>query len=145
MKGNAPTHFGRAVRGVLCDTYQGRWIGRGGPTAWPACSPDFNRPYVFVLRHLNTSVCVSEWVSECASVRVCVQLLLTMKRHLTIALRMPVRLSATAPPSLNGCGGPWWDASRACTHSHGEHFELYNKRIPSDITHKLNVSWLMLI
>jgi hypothetical protein len=37
------------------------------------------------------------------------QLLLTTKKHFTIALWMPVRLSATAPASLHGCGGPWWD------------------------------------
>jgi hypothetical protein len=35
------------------------------------------------------------------------QLLLTVKRH--IALWMSVRLSATAPESLNGRGGPYLD------------------------------------
>jgi hypothetical protein len=25
-----------------------------------------------------------------------------------MALRIPVRLQATTPASLNGCGGPWW-------------------------------------
>jgi hypothetical protein len=35
----------------------------------------------------------------------CKQLLLTMKTHF-ITLWMRVRLSATAPVSLNGCGGP---------------------------------------
>jgi hypothetical protein len=34
----------------------------------------------------------------------CMRLLLTTKRHLTIALWMPVGLSATAPVSLNGRG-----------------------------------------
>jgi hypothetical protein len=40
------------------------------------------------------------------------QLLLTIKRHFTVAVWMPVRLSATAPPSLNGCDTPWRDVSR---------------------------------
>jgi hypothetical protein len=40
------------------------------------------------------------------------QLLLTTKRHFTIALWMPVRLSAATPASLHRCGGPWWDVSR---------------------------------
>jgi hypothetical protein len=31
----------------------------------------------------------------------------------SIALRMPVRLSASTPASLNGCGGRWWDVSRS--------------------------------
>jgi hypothetical protein len=34
------------------------------------------------------------------------QLLLTTKRHFTIALCMPVRLPATALANLNQCGGP---------------------------------------
>jgi hypothetical protein len=38
----AAAHFSRAVRDVLTDTYHGRWVGRGGPTAWPPRSPDLN-------------------------------------------------------------------------------------------------------
>jgi hypothetical protein len=38
----APAHFSRAVRDVLSNTYHDRWIGRGGPTAWPPRSPDLN-------------------------------------------------------------------------------------------------------
>ena len=34
-----PPHFGNAVRGHLTAILCARWIGRGGPTAWPACSP----------------------------------------------------------------------------------------------------------
>ena len=36
----APPHFGNAVRGHLIATFGARWIDRGVPTAWPACSPD---------------------------------------------------------------------------------------------------------
>ena len=32
--------FGNAVRGHLTATFDARWIGNGGPTAWPARSPD---------------------------------------------------------------------------------------------------------
>jgi hypothetical protein len=35
-------YFSRAVRNVLSNTYHDGWIGRGGPTAWPPCSPDLN-------------------------------------------------------------------------------------------------------
>jgi hypothetical protein len=35
--------------------------------------------------------------------------LLVMKRHFTIALWMPVRLSTITQASLNGCSSPWWD------------------------------------
>jgi hypothetical protein len=36
----------------------------------------------------------------------CMQLLLTTKRHYTVALWMPAKLSATAPRTLKGCGDP---------------------------------------
>jgi hypothetical protein len=73
----------RAVWDALSNSYHDR-----GPTAWPPRPPDLN-PLKF-----------------------CLKLLLAMKRHFTMALWMPVRLTATAPASLSGCGGPWWDVSR---------------------------------
>ena len=36
----APPHFANAVRGHLTATFCARWIGRGRPSAWLACSPD---------------------------------------------------------------------------------------------------------
>ena len=38
----APAHFSRQVRQFLNAHFPGRWIGRGGPIAWPARSPDLN-------------------------------------------------------------------------------------------------------
>lgn len=35
-----PSHYHRDVREFLDTNYEGRWIGRGGPTEWPARSPD---------------------------------------------------------------------------------------------------------
>jgi hypothetical protein len=45
------------VRDVLNNTYHDRWIGRGGPTAWPPYSPDLN-PLQFTCGggHLETPV-----------------------------------------------------------------------------------------
>jgi hypothetical protein len=37
----APTHFSRAALDGVNNTYHDRWIGRGGPTTWPPCSPNF--------------------------------------------------------------------------------------------------------
>jgi hypothetical protein len=51
---------------------------------------------------------------------------------------MPIRLSATAPPYLNGCGGPWWDVSRRALE---DILSTYYKYILSAVTHKLTVSW----
>jgi hypothetical protein len=36
----APAHYGEDVRHWLYATYPVRWIGRGGPIAWPPRSPD---------------------------------------------------------------------------------------------------------
>ena len=36
----APPHWSRHVRAYLDATFGDAWIGRGGPTAWPARSPD---------------------------------------------------------------------------------------------------------
>ena len=40
----APPHFARIVRAFLNEYYGNRWIGRGGPVNWPACSPDLTSP-----------------------------------------------------------------------------------------------------
>jgi hypothetical protein len=49
------------------------------------------------------------WTFTCGGTNT---LLLTTKRHFTVAMWMPVRPSATAPPSLYGCSGSWWDVLR---------------------------------
>lgn len=36
----APAHYDRNVRAYLNTEFGGRWIGRGGPIAWPPRSPD---------------------------------------------------------------------------------------------------------
>lgn len=36
----APAHYSRSVREHLNQTFEDRWIGRGGPVPWPARSPD---------------------------------------------------------------------------------------------------------
>lgn len=41
------------------------------------------------------------------------ELLLTIKKHLTIALWVSLRLSATTQASWNVCCRPWWDVSRS--------------------------------
>ncbi|XP_034250323.1 uncharacterized protein LOC117650829 [Thrips palmi] len=44
----APPHWALVVRNHLNSVYQNRWIGRGGPVAWPPRSPDLT-PLDFVL------------------------------------------------------------------------------------------------
>jgi hypothetical protein len=48
--------FNCDVRDVLSNTYHDRWIGRGGSTAWPPRSPDFNLPDFYLWGRLKSLV-----------------------------------------------------------------------------------------
>jgi hypothetical protein len=96
INGDDSEHSSRALRDVLNNKYHDRWIGTGGRTLWPPLLPDLNPLEFYLWGHLKP---------------LCMQLLLTIKRHFIIALQMPAILSATTLASLNGCGGPWWDVS----------------------------------
>lgn len=52
----APAHFDRNVRNHLDNVFPGRWIGRGGPVAWPPRSPDLTPPDFFLWGHLKSLV-----------------------------------------------------------------------------------------
>ncbi|XP_036145999.1 uncharacterized protein LOC118646659 [Monomorium pharaonis] len=52
----APPHYTRYVRDYLNETYNDRWIGRGGPVAWPARSPDLTSPDFFLWGYLKNVV-----------------------------------------------------------------------------------------
>jgi hypothetical protein len=52
----APAHFSRAVRDYLDQTYPGRWIGKGGPVAWPPRSPDLTSLDFFLWGHVKSLV-----------------------------------------------------------------------------------------
>lgn len=52
----APAHFARIVREFLNLNYPNRWIGRGGPVAWPPRSPDLTPPDFFLWGYLKNIV-----------------------------------------------------------------------------------------
>jgi hypothetical protein len=55
MQGGAPTHFSRAFQHVLSKTCHDRWVGRGGPTAWPPrTTPELNPLDFSMWKHLET-------------------------------------------------------------------------------------------
>ncbi|GBL93627.1 hypothetical protein AVEN_25625-1 [Araneus ventricosus] len=56
MHDGAPAHFSIVVRNHLDATYPGRWIGRGGPVAWPPLSPELNPLDFFFWGHLKSLV-----------------------------------------------------------------------------------------
>jgi len=51
----APPHYTRCVREYLNEYFPNRWLGRGGPTAWPTSSPDFT-PLDYLWGHMKTLV-----------------------------------------------------------------------------------------
>jgi hypothetical protein len=52
----APAHYGENARQWLNATYPGRWIGLGGPIAWPPQSPDLTPMDFFLWGHLMEQV-----------------------------------------------------------------------------------------
>lgn len=51
-----PAHYYRGVRQWLDENYQLRWIGRGGPTPWPARSPDLTPCDFYIWGHMKELV-----------------------------------------------------------------------------------------
>ena len=49
-------HFGNAEHGHLTATFGAHWIGRGGPTAWPAHSPDLTCLDLFLWGYMKSVV-----------------------------------------------------------------------------------------
>ncbi|KAJ4451919.1 hypothetical protein ANN_03397 [Periplaneta americana] len=52
----APAHFSRTARWYLDRRFPDRWIGRGGPIAWPPRSPDLNPLDFYLWGHLKSLV-----------------------------------------------------------------------------------------
>lgn len=52
----ADMHFSIAVRNHLRATFGNRWIGRGGPVAWPPRSPDLTCLDFFLWGHMKQLV-----------------------------------------------------------------------------------------
>lgn len=51
-----PAHFRLTVREFLDDNFRNRWIGRGGPIAWPARCPDLTPLDFYLWGHMKTLV-----------------------------------------------------------------------------------------
>lgn len=56
----APPHFARPVTDFLNATFPGQWIGRRGPTEWPARSPDLTPLDFFLWGHLKSKIYSTE-------------------------------------------------------------------------------------
>jgi hypothetical protein len=87
MHDGTPAHSSLAMGDGVSNTYRDGWICRGVPIAWPPHSPDFSPLDFYLWRHLKIPLHATP---------------VETKRHFTIALWMPVRLSVTILTSLNG-------------------------------------------
>ena len=52
----APPHYTRHVREFLNESFPNRWLGRGGPIAWPPRSPDLTPMDYYLWGHMKTLV-----------------------------------------------------------------------------------------
>jgi hypothetical protein len=52
----APPHYTRHVREYLNESFPNRWLGRGGPVAWPPRSPDLTPLDYYLWGHMKTLV-----------------------------------------------------------------------------------------
>lgn len=56
MQDGAAPHWAIRVRNFLNQEWENRWIGRGGPIAWPARSPDLNPCDFFLWSYIKSHV-----------------------------------------------------------------------------------------
>ena len=56
MHDEDPPYFSRVARQFLNQHFANKWIGRGGPIAWPARSPDLNPLDFHLWGHLKSIV-----------------------------------------------------------------------------------------
>lgn len=56
MHDGAPAHYTLQVREYLNDVFGQKWIGRGGPVAWPPRSPDLNPIDFYIWGHMKSLV-----------------------------------------------------------------------------------------
>jgi len=52
----APPHYTCRVREFLNQSFPNRWLGRGGPVAWPPRSPDLTPMDYYLWGHMKTLV-----------------------------------------------------------------------------------------
>jgi len=62
----APPHYTNSVREFLNELFLNRWLGRGGPVAWPPRSPDLTPLDYYLWGHMKTLVYETKVYSRAA-------------------------------------------------------------------------------
>jgi hypothetical protein len=105
MNDGALVYFSRAVRDVLYNTYHDRWIGRGGPTAWPPRSPDLNPLEFNLWGHLKSLVYAAPVYNEEALDHRIVDTSQTSHNYLDIFERMRQSMMRRVKACIESHGG----------------------------------------
>ncbi|XP_011864749.1 PREDICTED: uncharacterized protein LOC105560328 [Vollenhovia emeryi] len=104
----APAHFALPVRRWLDEHYPGRWIGRRGPVAWPARSPDLTPLDFFLWGYMKDRVYATEIT--------CRDILLQRIDAAAADIRQQNGLLDSVHNAIR-------ERARACLRARGEHFE----------------------
>lgn len=104
----APVHFQQQVRQHLDNVFPGRWIGRGGPIAWPPRSPDLNPLDFYFWGHIKTMVYVTE---------------VNTKEELVNRIHAAAATIRQQPGLGRACGGQWIRRAEKCIENGGNNFE----------------------
>ena len=107
----SPVHWARIVRQSLNQTFPERWIGRDGPTAWPARSPDITPLDFFFWGYVKERV-FHEPVDNIDE----------LKRRITTAIR------SVNNQMLINTWGQLHHRLRWLTRNRGGHIEVYRQR-----------------
>lgn len=108
----APPHFRLEVRNFLNEVQQIRWIGRGGPIAWPPRSPDLNPLDFFLWGYLKNEV-----------YRTPVQTIEDLRDRITLAVDN-LRLQAQQEGGVfQLVRRNWIRRAQACIETNGQNFE----------------------
>jgi hypothetical protein len=122
MHDGALAYFSHAVQDVFNNTCHDQWIGRGGPTAWPPCSPDLNPLDFYPWGHLRAFVYTAPVDNKEA-----------LHHHLVDACQTVCNY----PGIFEWLQWSMMRCVEACVESHGGHFEhlleiyslIYNSQI----------------
>ena len=61
----APPHYTRHMRDYVNESFPNRWLGRGGPVAWPPRSPDLTPLDYYLCGHMKTLVYETSSTARC--------------------------------------------------------------------------------
>jgi hypothetical protein len=133
MHGGAPAYFSRAVRDVLSNTYHDRWIGRGGPTAWPPHSPDLNPLDFYLWRHLKSLVYAAPVDNEETLHHHIVDACQTIRNYPGIFERMRQPMMRRVEAGIESCGGHFGHLLQMYSFSCNSQIKCFRTHVVTDI------------